>query len=241
MVLSDVWLWIGNLAFKYCVQKTNWKKKKQEKEKKTTYRNDNSLETTDELTRKKHWKVIKMQYEIEDEMYVTINKLFMLCGHTYIYFLLWQTVSVLVETLQATLSVCTVCESRAAGPLEIMESKYWFIEELKPSSSEFTKTGTFRWFGLVCCRKGKGTPSHSATTGLPTAPSYPSSKQLEGAWWVVGSLPLHTHCFLVPCIWRKRGIATVQDFPQSVSVTLTHITNNSSGYHLRRTCTRLLM
>lgn len=87
MVLSDIWLWAGNLAFKYCVQKTNWKKQQQKTPTTNSTKDYNSWETKDDWTRNKNWKVIKRQYKYKMRCVLPlINS--SNCEKTYIFFFL---------------------------------------------------------------------------------------------------------------------------------------------------------
>lgn len=224
MVLSDIWLWIGNLAFKYCVQKTNWKKKSYQNYKFGDKRWVNKKEKL-----KSHKNAIwNIRWNV-----IAINKLFTLCGH--IHFLLWQTVTVhpafLLKFYGQPYRYALSVRAGHQGLQRGLSPNTGLLKNGSHLSSECMKAGTFQWYSSICSVVGKRSPlpTNSFTTSLSITPSYQSSKQLEGAW-MLGGLPLHMHCFPVAIhvLWRKRRVTTVRIPKQSTMVTLTYITNNSS-------------
>ena len=137
-------------------------------------------------------------------MYITINKPFVLWG--YVHFLSLHTFycasSVSVEVLLATLAVCSECGSRAAGTLEVVQFKYWFIEEIKPLVLREDKDRHISVIQCCLCRSGQREPLFPQRH-----PTSPANSLGQRAKWMVGGLLLHTHCFPVAThvLWRKPG------------------------------------
>lgn len=152
-------------------------------------------------------------------------------------------INVLIKNLQTTLSLYTEYESRAEGTLEIIHSKYSFIEEVKPLVFRVHKGRRISVMQSCLCCRGRREPL--LTSPPRVFPLYHPFSPVNilrgprGCEWSPSSYIL-LPCGH-PCALKEEGSCHSTGLSsQSTKMTFTYITNNYSGYHLLRTCARLI-